>query len=255
MSKNTTYLVTLANTKDGAVHGHKAGCADLKRSKAYALHRDEQFEVEVTSKREAWLDYNADFIAEGGEDNAYPVEWFACAKHVPEGQAEEPVAAASTADEAAAGEFTAEPADEPEFAADATKDWQGNYNTVFAPAAELIAAGFPGVEVRTVNVSTMLRQTDVAGANAKEFLDLLVAIEAAALAAMKAWQKTLDRKDASDMEKFNQNRSFLAGYLASAARRMTGAKKMPVVAFAKDMDRALRADALKAGAAAHKDAA
>lgn len=168
---------------------------------------------------------------------------------------EQPVEAASTADEAAAAEFTAEPADAPEFAADATKDWRGNYNTVFAPAAERIAEGFGGVEVRTVSVSTMLKQTDIAGANAKEFLGLLVTIEEAALAHLKAWQKTLDRKDTSDMEKFNQNRSFLAGYLASAAQRMTGSKKMPCVAFAKDMDRALRPEALKAGAAAHKDAA
>lgn len=162
--------------------------------------------------------------------------------------------AALPADEAATAEFTAEPTDQPEFAADATKDWRGNYNTVLAPAAEQVAEGFAGVEVRTVIVSTMLKQTDIAGANAKEFLDLLVSIEDAALAHLKAWQKTLDRKDATDMEKFNQNRSFLAGYLASAAQRVTGSKKMPCVAFAKDMDKALRPEALTAGAAAHKQA-
>jgi hypothetical protein len=168
---------------------------------------------------------------------------------------EEAETATLPADDAAAAEFTAEPAEQPEFAADATKDWRGNYNTVFAPAAEAIAAGYAKVEVRTVNVSTMLRQTDIAGPLAKEFLDLLVAMEAAALAAMKTWQKTLDRRDATDMEKFNENRSFLAGYLASAAQRMTGSKKMPCVAFAKDMDRALRPEALTAGAKAEKAAA
>jgi hypothetical protein len=80
---STTYLVTLANTNDGTVHGHKAGCADLKRGAAYRNHKDEQFEIEVSTKREAWLDYNADFIAEGGEENAWPVEWLPCADHVP----------------------------------------------------------------------------------------------------------------------------------------------------------------------------
>lgn len=168
--------------------------------------------------------------------------------------ATQPESSPSTADEAAAAEFTAEPAEQPEKA-DATKDWRGNYNTVFAPAAEAIAEGFAGVEVWTVSVSTMLRQTDIAGPNAKEFHGLLVAVEEAALAALRNWQKTQDRKDATDMEKYNANRSFLAGFLASVAQRQTGSKKMPCVAFAKDMDRALRPDALKAGAAAHKDAA
>ncbi|MCW2738873.1 hypothetical protein [Nocardioides sp.] len=154
------------------------------------------------------------------------------------------------ADHAAAAEFTADPAEQPEFVALATKEWRGNYNTVLAPAAEAIAAGYSGVEVRTVNVSTMLRQTDIAGPLATEFLDLLIAVEAAALAATKSWQKTLDRKDASDMEKYNQNRSFLAGYLGVAAQRLTGSKKTPAITFAKDMDKALRHEALKAGAAA-----
>lgn len=103
------YEVTIANAANGEVHGHKAGCADLKRSKAYALHRDEQFTVEVETKREAWLDYNSDFIAEGGEGNAYPIEWMACAKHVPEGTED----AGSTADEAAPVDFTAEPVEQP----------------------------------------------------------------------------------------------------------------------------------------------
>lgn len=80
---STTYSVTLANTNDGTVHGHAAGCADLKRGAAYKHHKDEQFTVEVETKRDAFLDYNADFIAEGGEENAWPVEWLPCADHVP----------------------------------------------------------------------------------------------------------------------------------------------------------------------------
>lgn len=239
MSK--THEVTLANTNDGAVHGHKAGCADLKRGKAYSHHRTEQFTLAVTDKAEARAEYNADFDQD--TDGWYDVEWLPCAKHVPEEAEEAPLAA----DEPAKAESNAEA----EFAALATKDWRGNYNTVFAPAAELIAAG-AGVEVRTVAVSTMLKQTEIAGDEAEQFAIMLAEFEAQALAAMKMWQRTLDRKDASDMEKYNQNRSFLSGFLGAVAQGLTGAKKTPVVTFARDMDHALRPEALRAGAASRK---
>jgi hypothetical protein len=161
--------------------------------------------------------------------------------------AEQPESAALPAEEPAAAESTVEP----EFAADATKDWRGNYNTVFAPGAELIASG-SGVEVRTVNVSTMLKQTDLAGATAKDVVALLSEVEEQAVAALKTWQKTQDRKEQTDMEKYNQNRSFLSGYLGAVAQGITGAKKIPAVVFAKDMGKALRPEAQKAGAAARK---
>jgi hypothetical protein len=165
---------------------------------------------------------------------------------------EQPVDAALPADEPVQAESTPDAAEQPEKAADATKDWRGNYNTVFAPGAEVIASAVEGIEAWTVNVSTMLKQTHIAGPGASGVVASLGKTEAAAVAAMKTWQKTLDRKDASDMEKFNQNRSFLSGYLAAVAQEVTGRKTMPVVAFAKDMAKALRPDALKAGAAAAK---
>jgi long-subunit acyl-CoA synthetase (AMP-forming) len=133
------------------------------------------------------------------------------------------------------------------------KDWTGNYNTVFAPAAELLAVSAT-VEVETLSVSTMLKQTSITGPDAKGFLASLVEIEAQAFAAMREWQKTQERKGQTDMEKYNQNRSFLAGFLAAAAQQATGAKRMPTIAFAKDMTKAVRPDAVKAGAAARKAA-
>lgn len=166
---------------------------------------------------------------------------------------EEAVEEAESADAEAAAEFTAEPVEQAEdasFAADAIKDWRGNYNTVFAPAAELIAAQRKGVVARTESVSVMLKETHIAGVNSQDLLDELAALEEASTAALRAWQKTQDRKGLTDMEKFNQNRSFLAGYCAAA----TGSKKLPTIAFAKDMDKALRADAHAAGAAARKAA-
>jgi hypothetical protein len=170
------------------------------------------------------------------------------------------LATVATPEEAESGDLPAEePAVaestvEPEFAADATKEWRGNYNTIFAPAAELIATG-SGVEVRTVNVSTMLKETHLAGPTATDVVAALTEAETKAQAALRTWQKTQDRKEQTDMEKFNQNRSFLSGYLGAVARSLTGAKKTPSVEFAKDMEKALRPDAMKAGVAAHKASA
>lgn len=240
----TTYTVTLANANDGSVHGHKAGCADLKRGKAYSQHRDEQFTVKVATKAQARAEYNSDFDYD--TDGWYTVEWLPCAKHVPAGVEPEDGPKAETVEET-----TTEAVEAPEKTADAVKAWPGNYNTVFAPAAELFAGD---LDVWTVNVTTMLKETHTAGPGAEELAASLATVEQEALAALRNWQKTLDRKGQTDMEKYNQNRSYLAGYLAVAAQQATGAKKRPSVAFAKDMERAIRTDALAAGTAARKEA-
>ncbi len=165
---------------------------------------------------------------------------------------EQAESAALPAEEPVAADSPAEPVAQPEKVADAVRDWRGNYNTVLAPAAEMIAAGVDGLDVWTVNVSAMLKQTHIAGPGAAGLAASLGETEALALAALKTWMKTLDRKDATDMERYNQNRSFLSGYLGAVVQEVTDSKKTPVVPFAKDMDRALRTDALKAGAAARK---
>lgn len=153
-----------------------------------------------------------------------------------------------TASEQAAAEFTAEPIVEPERHADATYAARGNYNTVYVPAALVLAEEFAGVEVWSEKMSTMLVNVHMAGPRAVDFLRHLESSVDAAQASLKAWQKTQDRDGMTDMEKFNRNRSFLAGYLAAT----TGAKKLPTIAFAKDMDKAVRLDSVKAGAAARK---
>lgn len=78
-----TANIALVNLNTGEVEGHKAGCADLTRG--HRKHSDEVWEFEVDTKAEAWFSYNSDFLSEGGEDNAYEIKWFPCAKHVPEG--------------------------------------------------------------------------------------------------------------------------------------------------------------------------
>lgn len=64
---------------------HKFGCADIKK----ALKRDNfphnSFTEEFDSKRELWLDYNSDFLAEGGEESAWPIHFYACTAGLPDG--------------------------------------------------------------------------------------------------------------------------------------------------------------------------
>lgn len=80
------YQVVLMNMRDGSVQGHAAGCADLTRGKAKFAEPSQSEEVwDVITKADAWLGYNADFLAEGGEDNAYEINWLPCANHIEDG--------------------------------------------------------------------------------------------------------------------------------------------------------------------------
>jgi hypothetical protein len=103
------YQVVTMNMKDGSVQGHAHGCADLKRGKAkFAEPSQADDFMDVTSKHDAWLDYNADFLPEcydhencdeaaGRCANAYEIHWLPCADAVPAFAEEEeaPVAEAA----------------------------------------------------------------------------------------------------------------------------------------------------------------
>lgn len=93
-TKTTTFEIVTMNMRDGSVQGHAAGCADLKRGvRKFAEPDQADYPLPVANKHEAWLEYNADFIAEhdhdgcdveaGHCDNAYTIEWLPCADHVP----------------------------------------------------------------------------------------------------------------------------------------------------------------------------
>ncbi len=105
MSTTTTtpaHTVTLVNMTDGTVSGHKALCADLKRTRD---HASEPWTLEVANKIEAWKEYNADFLAECDEhedfcnedrgicSHAWDIRWAACADGVPEGDEDQPTLA------------------------------------------------------------------------------------------------------------------------------------------------------------------
>lgn len=98
------YQVVTMNMRDGSVQGHAHGCADLKRGKAkFAEPSQANDFMDVESKHDAWLDYNADFIAECEHDgcdpeagrcnNAYDIQWLPCADAVPAFTEEQEVAA------------------------------------------------------------------------------------------------------------------------------------------------------------------
>ena len=65
-----TFSITLANMTDGTVQGHKAGCRDLttsrtRKGRSVRVVAESLWTLEVETKREAFLGYNADFLAEG----------------------------------------------------------------------------------------------------------------------------------------------------------------------------------------------
>lgn len=76
-------LITINGTYSGDydVAVHRADCKDV----AKASKGRDSFEEEFDTKRELWLDYNADFIAEGGEDSAWPIHFHNCTKGLPDG--------------------------------------------------------------------------------------------------------------------------------------------------------------------------
>lgn len=75
------YQVMVVNMRDGSVQVHGVGCADLKRSKSKFADEPTLWDCKDTA--DVWASYNSDFLAEGGEENAYDLKWLPCASHVP----------------------------------------------------------------------------------------------------------------------------------------------------------------------------
>lgn len=69
--------LTIVNEHDGSVSAHKAGCKDLVKARVQGLDR---YTEEYASQRAAYLDYNQDFIAEAGGDEAagWPIDFKNC---------------------------------------------------------------------------------------------------------------------------------------------------------------------------------
>lgn len=64
---------------------HKVGCPAAKRDIVKDGFARDYFVEEIDTKRAHWLDYNNDFINEGGEDSAWPMHFHPCTAGLPDG--------------------------------------------------------------------------------------------------------------------------------------------------------------------------
>lgn len=80
---NKTQPVELAFANGQDIKVHAAGCADLNKAatkrEAYNGIYTQTFPV-GTTERDVWIDFNEDFLAEGGADAAWPMEFLPCCK-------------------------------------------------------------------------------------------------------------------------------------------------------------------------------
>lgn len=73
-----------SNEPDVMVHAR--GCRDIKRSETrQGITTTGIQDVEFDTKREAWLDYNEDFLEEGGPESAWPLTFYPCTNGLPDG--------------------------------------------------------------------------------------------------------------------------------------------------------------------------
>lgn len=74
-------VVKLAFANGQDIKVHAAGCADLKKA---ATKRQAHNGIHTqtfpagTDERDVWVDFNDDFLEEGGADAAYPLEFLPC---------------------------------------------------------------------------------------------------------------------------------------------------------------------------------
>lgn len=109
-----------------------------------------------------------------------------------------------------------------------TRSWHGNYSIVMAPFVRDLAEGFSSdLSVKQKNVTAMLRHTYVTGPRltVTNFLEVLDVHAERVLVELKVWQKAhaLERRDLTDMQRYLQNREFIAQYgerVASNLKRL-----------------------------------
>lgn len=81
--------VAILNGANGAEHdvlAHLAGCQDITKQTRSGKYDLVQKGVSYETKHDVHADYNADFIAEGGEEAAWPIHFAPCLDDMPEGE-------------------------------------------------------------------------------------------------------------------------------------------------------------------------
>lgn len=81
MGKHTVAIINSIGKFD--VEAHKPGCRDIAKKSDGSM--PEPWVIEIETQREAFLEYNEDFIAEadGDESNGWHIEFFPCTGKVP----------------------------------------------------------------------------------------------------------------------------------------------------------------------------
>ena len=72
-------IITILNSlkTSASVEAHREGCADIAR-KLRARTHEESYTAEFETTREVWLDYNLDFLDEGGPTSAWDIKFLPC---------------------------------------------------------------------------------------------------------------------------------------------------------------------------------
>lgn len=120
----------------------------------------------------------------------------------------------------------------PEEIIEASRDWHGNYSIVMVPFVYDVARGFGDLTVLHSDNSAMLRRTYVIGhkTDVEEFVTLIDSLALQAMSALRRWQKenAASRKGMTDMQKYVQHRSFLAGFGRQVAARLLAERQEEV---------------------------
>lgn len=75
------HIIDSGNTTADAIEIHGKNCADVTR-KLQNIFIIDQGEIVGDTMKEIWEDYNSDFIAEGGPEDAWDLTFFPCTKFV-----------------------------------------------------------------------------------------------------------------------------------------------------------------------------
>lgn len=82
-------IAIVTDPRTDEVQAHSPKCADLTKKN---LRNQTAYTLEVASQREAFLDYNEEFIADadGDESNGWPIRFLPCCGDIPETVEEAP---------------------------------------------------------------------------------------------------------------------------------------------------------------------
>jgi len=70
--------ITYLNDSRGYVEAHGAGCRDIARKLRNRMQWNDAGNADVETTREAWIEYNADFLEDGGADSAWDIRFLPC---------------------------------------------------------------------------------------------------------------------------------------------------------------------------------